>query len=150
MKLVKLLAAKFGVKETDKAVLEAIDELVEAVEAAKTSLGADKATAKAILAKVEEITLGAMRTKDTLSKVGKLLGLDPSADVDEILARAQEQAEAEVDEVMSANKWTSLGIRAALLTLRMQDAKAFAEKFPPPKVRAKKMSTTATRTRKTR
>lgn len=154
---IKLLAAKLGCKETEAAVLEAVSELVELRDGVKTKLGADKGSTKAILDKVDEnveAVSASKKTRDALDKILKAAGVeDSNAGIEKIaelmtsaseleklmpelkrLKKLEEEREEEavaedVDAAM-ASKGLDESVREALTLYRKSDPEGFSKKYP--------------------
>ncbi len=150
--LVKMLASKLGVRAIEAEVIAAIDELIDLRAGAKKILSADKSSNKVILEAAKE-TVGA---RQKLMALITALGVeDPDAAVERVAQlieqgeqlkaampeleglkakvekQEEEQAEADVSEVMSSRGYSD-DIRDALLLYRKSDPNGFGTKYPRP------------------
>jgi len=154
MELLKLLAGKLGVKESDKAVLDAVDELLELQDDLASVLELSKKSPRVILDKTKEEKESGAGAREKLNALMKALGVeDPDSGVNqiaELMTQAEElkkampelenlrseaakreeaEAEADVDAVVNAKGYGD-DVRAALLTFRKTSPEEFAKKYP--------------------
>lgn len=153
MELLKALAAKLGCKDTERAVLDEIEALLELVEQVKATLSCERnASHRVILGKakdkvdstdglrklltaleVEGVDAAVAKAVDLIIKAADLKALMP--ELEELRASKKtnedQKIDAEVTAVMAAKGYGE-ELRPALTLLRRTDAKGFAEKYPAP------------------
>jgi hypothetical protein len=150
MELIKALASKLGSRESDDAVVAAVEELIALRSGVTDILNVNKDTNESIIGSITEFINASARFDDVLKALGvedensaaeKIVTLTehsneytkikPEFDkmMEVIKAQEDKKIEDEVVEVMSSRNFTN-DLKVPLMLYRHQDPEGFAKKYP--------------------